>query len=534
MTKFKINLKPKCFLLLSILIPFLFITQQLLLGDKKNIENQICFESLLKAQENKSIVEEYLNGKIKILKYWTSTYDFKNKDYEKINFYLNYFIEHCPENDIIFLNDEEGSIVSYFSKDNQQNKMVRENIDFIKNKLPFNSLKEGIILTKVGEDPSFILISIPWYDKSDKVIGIVYLAFETENLNKLLETDNLYSSFITDDKGLILASNNTEFQNEKFAELQSILKTEKNIAITESPRDGRKKIYSYLPIKNSNWLIINTQPYSVVKNKLFFLKFKSIGISLLIFIISYLFLYFYLKIQNKNKFINLLERERLNSITELAACFAHELRNPLVAIKGFIQLEKYKKNSTLGQEKLNLILDEISTIETLINDFLKLSQESNYEIKEFNLADIVTDVYNFKSIMAEIRNSTITLNISSDNIKMQGDPKLIHQLIINLIQNSLEAITEKGEIRIKLTKENNWAKLVIWDNGVGIPDKVLRKIGKPFNTTKHHKTGLGLAICEKIIKFHDGHWKITSNKNVGTSIAINLPLKYDFKKNRAT
>jgi len=239
--------------------------------------------------------------------------------------------------------------------------------------------------------------------------------------------------------------------------------------------------------------------------------------------------YLYLKKCSRKNIENLIKQERLDTVTQLAAGVAHEFRNPLVAIKGFITMEQKKPDSTLGKENIELLLNEIEQIETLISEFLQLSENTEFKFTNFSLSLQIKNIYALivaqeQAYMHDINSS---LELPPEEIFIEGDPQLFQQLIINLLRNSFGAVNKGGEVRVKVSKQKYTVKIIISDSGPGIPINILNNIGRPFNSQKENGIGLGLAICQKIINTHNGSWiiKTGEGERLGTSIIITLPIK---------
>ncbi|WP_188498150.1 two-component system sensor histidine kinase NtrB [Pullulanibacillus pueri] len=222
----------------------------------------------------------------------------------------------------------------------------------------------------------------------------------------------------------------------------------------------------------------------------------------------------------------LLYKQQMESVSHLAAGFAHELRNPLSVIRGFIQLSALTNNI---DKYYNTILSELDRMNDIIDDFLSLSRKAPereaYDPYEF-----------FQSIVSLIRSECLLQNIKLD-YQMAKTPKkvllnrsMIKQVILNLLRNSIEAFEDEQLDRafsIKGYVRDDYYGIMVKDNGPGMEKKVLDQLGKPFFTTKEKGTGIGLPLCKKIIKEHNGHFEIQSTLGEGTTIKILLPLISD-------
>ena len=218
----------------------------------------------------------------------------------------------------------------------------------------------------------------------------------------------------------------------------------------------------------------------------------------------------------------LLESETLTVAGQLAAGIAHEVRNPLTAIKGFLQLMGDK----LEEEKtyFDIINSEINRIELILSELLTLAkpQDMKFVVKELKV--IIEQVKTLIDPQAIIGNIQIHTNYDSDNLALRCDENQLKQVFINFLKNSIEAMTDGGLIKIDVKKHgSDKVKLLFTDQGCGIPENLLKRLGEPFLTTKESGTGLGLMISKQIVENHDGTFHIWSDSK-GTIIEVILPI----------
>lgn len=215
--------------------------------------------------------------------------------------------------------------------------------------------------------------------------------------------------------------------------------------------------------------------------------------------------------------------EKLSVIGHLAAAVAHEIRNPLTSLKGFIQL--LISTREINDVHLDIMLKEIERINIISSEMLVLGTK---QAVNFSNQDIRTSIHevitlmkaqaNFNEIKLDYReNVTDEVPVLIDNIQMK-------QVLINLIKNSLEAINESGRIMLILNKTERDAIIIVSDDGIGMEQERLERIGEPFYSTKEKGTGIGLAVCQKIIHRHHGQISFQSKKNEGTTVTISIPL----------
>jgi two-component system sporulation sensor kinase A len=217
--------------------------------------------------------------------------------------------------------------------------------------------------------------------------------------------------------------------------------------------------------------------------------------------------------------------EKLSVIGQLAAGFAHEIRNPLTSIKGFIQLLQQDGDNQYFQ----VIMSELKQIEDVVNDWLILAKPQNSQMKNINLQKLIENTIALLNPEAILHNIEIISEIELPDPYIEGDPSRLKQVFIHLILNAIEAMPKGGKIFIN-SKPSKTEKLIIIkivDQGIGIPDDRIFKLGEPFYSTKEKGTGLGLMICNRIINNHKGTLNISSKINEGTTVTINLPSKQE-------
>lgn len=221
----------------------------------------------------------------------------------------------------------------------------------------------------------------------------------------------------------------------------------------------------------------------------------------------------------------LREREKLALIGQMAAGMAHELKNPLTSIRGFAQLLSGKSVDPVLSDYLKIVITEIDRMNQVIQDFLQLARPKSMEFSKKSINEVIREIIPMIEPQAFLKEIDVHTETDDSIPEVMIDPAHIKQVLLNLIQNSIEAMVKGGTlgIRTKYLKERNEIKLDISDTGCGIPAGDLNQIGVPFFSTKSGGTGLGLSISFNIVKKHRGRIEIESCEGSGTTFSILLP-----------
>lgn len=216
--------------------------------------------------------------------------------------------------------------------------------------------------------------------------------------------------------------------------------------------------------------------------------------------------------------------DRLTLISQLASCLAHEVRNPLTSVKGFLQLASLKENYVFDRNIIRLMLDDLMSVEAMITEFLQAARPSQGKIA---LCDLNRLVYKTALLMeAYARENNVVIKTDFKKGPLVAlDEASIRQVLINLIKNAIEACPNQGgKVSVSTDYDDLSARIRVEDNGQGMSKEVLENIGKAYFTTKENGTGLGLVVCWNIITQHKGTMSVYSTPGQGTVISVNLPL----------
>lgn len=215
---------------------------------------------------------------------------------------------------------------------------------------------------------------------------------------------------------------------------------------------------------------------------------------------------------------NIAHLERLNLIGEMSASISHEIRNPMTTVRGFLQLFLKRDRYAQDREYILLMIEELDRANSIITQFLSLAKNKAVELKCQSLNKIIENLVPL--LLAEAMKQDKNLKLELGDIPdIIFDKNEIHQLILNLVLNGLEAMSAGGYITIKTFKAGDKVVLAVQDQGTGIPPEVLEKLGTPFFTTKDNGTGLGVAICYSIAQRHNARINIETDSN-GTTFFV--------------
>ena len=221
----------------------------------------------------------------------------------------------------------------------------------------------------------------------------------------------------------------------------------------------------------------------------------------------------------------LLQSEKLKIAGEMAAGVAHEIRNPITVISGFMQIMNGDPTQPYYRYT-KVIENEIERINYIISEFLILAKPHAKLPKKYDLTQTLDDLFVLFQPEINLNGILMTTDIIKGPIYLYGEEGQMKQVLINLVKNSIEAISNNGKIHITCSIDPKDIILIkIIDNGVGMEKQVVERIFDPFFSTKVNGTGLGMMISEKIISEHGGTIAIESEKGKGTTVTIQLPYR---------
>ncbi|MCA1060370.1 ATP-binding protein [Rossellomorea aquimaris] len=273
--------------------------------------------------------------------------------------------------------------------------------------------------------------------------------------------------------------------------------------------------YLFIPVTRSVYLLQTHE-----KEQLLFMVSSTIIIWITLLLSIYL-------IENRLEQLRikkeLIKAEKFNVVSELAASVAHEIRNPMTTVRGFMQL--LQKGSLTAEQKsfIDISIQELDHAQEVINQYLSLAKPQTEEYQVFSLTDTMNESVDVMSTYAVMNSIKITKQIEND-LMIQGMKLEVKQVLLNLLKNAIEAVKENGEIKATASRHRDGRMLImIQDNGVGMSPEQLKVLGRPYYSTKEKGTGLGLTVSYQIVKRMKGEVKVESEPGVGTTFKVFLP-----------
>lgn len=239
-----------------------------------------------------------------------------------------------------------------------------------------------------------------------------------------------------------------------------------------------------------------------------------------------------------------LQQERLAAVGELAAGVAHEIRNPLTSVKLLLQHAiRQATGPRLNQSQIELILEEVRRMEATIQGLLDFSRPPKMNRIRHDVRQTLQRAINLVDTRAHQQRIEICAPADSSPLMVDGDTEKLHQLLVNLLINAIEAMPNGGQLKIDAfttvrrsdtngtqgASDERVVQITIRDTGPGIPDEILPRLFEPFSTSKERGTGLGLAISHRIIEEHSGSVHASNRSEGGAEFKVQIPAANDAK-----
>ncbi len=232
--------------------------------------------------------------------------------------------------------------------------------------------------------------------------------------------------------------------------------------------------------------------------------------------------------EQQERLEDLYRADRLATIGQLTASIAHEVGNPLTAIRSTVQyLQGSIDEEDPNHDLVQTVLVEVDRIRQTIDSMLDMTRHRPFELSEFDLAELLQQTLHL--VEAKARKQSVSFEQRLyPSLRTEADANLLRQVFLNLILNALQAMPKGGRIEVASAIDPEGAAFVqvlITDDGPGIPAQDMPRVFERFFTTRRDGTGLGLAICREIIQRHQGTISLESEEGAGTTVMVRLPIR---------
>ncbi len=462
--------------------------------------------------------------------------------------YLQLVMNKYESYDEIFILDKKGQMLITTGK--MEN--IEVNRDYFRKAINGRTSNTNIFLSALTHKPTMI-IAAPIRNSKEEVIGVLAERIKLDAINKLMrdiEIGKTGESYLVNKAGYFLTESKFEagYTLKKKISTKGTQEGIKGISGVGEYIDYRDKkvLGAYFWIPEMEWSLMVEQDSSEAFQEIRHLK----NIILTISLITILIIISFARLAS-GKIVKILERydqefkkqqkqimraEKLAAMGQLAAGVAHEINNPLGGISNCLKLISTKIDKPNPEPKD--IKDAIKYLQTseqelnrciwIVRNFLSFSKRPSLKPVLTNMNSVILELMALIEPQAKVQNILIIKKLSSDLPPLKVDAQQLHQALMNVILNSLEAMTHGGELKIctEYDQRDKAIKIDIIDTGMGIPEENLPRLFEPFFSTKPEGkgTGLGLPIVYEIIDEHNGSIEVESSLNKGTTFTIKLPI----------
>jgi two-component system sensor histidine kinase PilS (NtrC family) len=215
--------------------------------------------------------------------------------------------------------------------------------------------------------------------------------------------------------------------------------------------------------------------------------------------------------------------DQLAALGTFSAQLAHEIRNPLAAMRGAAQLLAQEDSQGQDARLITILLREADRLSLLVENFLRFARPPDPKLEMLDLSSIVAETLE----MMRMDNLAEGVQVSSDLTPVVApvDPSQLRQVLLNLLRNAFGAVQPHGQVRVAVTAEQDRVRIRVWDSAGAIPEDHLGRIFEPFFTTRQGGTGLGLSTAHSIVRAHQGQIHVTSSPDEGTEFILELPMQ---------
>ncbi|AVX20975.1 PAS domain S-box-containing protein [Carboxydocella sporoproducens DSM 16521] len=304
----------------------------------------------------------------------------------------------------------------------------------------------------------------------------------------------------------IFAVNPEHFIGQNVVECHSPLFQAQVLELMEEFRSGNKEAYEKRNIKvNQRLLDVFMTPLRDSKN-------RFLGLIMMVRDVT----------REREMQDKLIRQEKLAVVGQLAAGLAHEIRNPLTTVMGFMQLLNPLLPEGKAREYAALVNEELRRIKGLVSEILLLTKPSAPNFRDVDLINLVRETLAVMVSEANLKGVALE-GVTYGQAYVRADREQIKQVLVNFIKNAVDACGSRGKVVVEVeSREQEWAVLVM-DDGPGLPPEVLNKVFEPFFTTKEEGMGLGLVVSKQIAETHGGRIELGNWPTGGAVATLYLP-----------
>lgn len=222
--------------------------------------------------------------------------------------------------------------------------------------------------------------------------------------------------------------------------------------------------------------------------------------------------------------LELRRSEHLAALGTMLSSMAHEVRNPLAAIRSTVQLWQRLPQTAHSPSSVGAVVTAVDRINQIISQLLQFSRTSGDERELVDVNQLLRETLELVAAQAESQGVTIERSLAGDPLRAQASPQALRQVFLNLVANALQAMPQGGVLRCHSQRANGTLAVLISDSGSGISSEVRAHLFEPFFTTRAEGTGLGLAICREIVTQHGGRIELVEGAGPGAAFRVTLPV----------
>ncbi|WP_166000433.1 ATP-binding protein [Bacillus sp. Cs-700] len=217
---------------------------------------------------------------------------------------------------------------------------------------------------------------------------------------------------------------------------------------------------------------------------------------------------------------SVMEGQKLEVVSHLAASISHEVRNPLTVSRGFLQLIESDLKSKQTKDYMELAINELDRATEIINDYLTFAKPFPENVEEIDVASEIAYSVSVITPLATLKDVTINTKIDLPPTIIQSEKRKFQQCLMNIFKNAIEAMPDGGTLTVMTAIENQKLKISIADTGIGMTEEQLSRMGQPFFTTKEKGTGLGMMVSHSIVQAMKGEIIYVSTQGEGTTVHL--------------